>query len=144
MFTVHAEIGGKMLYNCHPTSVVNKVVSLFKKRKRYQSFLFHALNVVLFVRIFKLLLLGFFGNILQVTRIQQGTVSQDVLPLFLMKDFWKIVSILLWVFNFFIRTFLRIWKTITFLITPAPVWFIDDTNNGAHLERPGVFHLFRN
>ena len=49
-----------MLYNCHPTSVVNKVVSLFKKRKRYQSFLFHALNVVLFVRIFKLLLLGFF------------------------------------------------------------------------------------
>ena len=40
--------------------LILKVVSLFKKRKRYQSFLFHALNVVSFVRIFKLLLLFFF------------------------------------------------------------------------------------
>ena len=57
--------------------LILKVVSLFKKRKRYQSFLFHALNVVLFVSIFKLLLLVFFGNILQVkinTEIKKNSV----------------------------------------------------------------------
>ena len=30
------------------------------------------------------------------------------------------------------------------LITLAPVCIIYDTNNGAHLEGPGVFHLYRN